>query len=238
MLGRFIDAAEDRRKRFIVYSDETVDLAEQFATRNVTVEQRELPSTNPDPFVNIYDGDTFLGAISLDDLRILLEPPVVRPSDDEEIGEAYSALLEVLDGTVFATLDRRQLQATSHEFETRAYQVGDGTLRVGFQSLSAFQPQTETYQHLGRGTDLDIHVYGQPDWAPPPIPNVTYHRDTDGELTPFWFLAFDGGTEPSQRCALVAEERAEGYWGFWSYDTSLVGDILETLRRGTESRQV
>lgn len=235
MLGRYIEEAQGRRKRFVVYSTEAVDLAEQFATRNVTVENRELPQPGPEPFVNIYDGETFLGAISLEDLRILLEPPVVRPTDDEELGDAYRALLEVLDGTVFATLDRRQLQATSHEFETRAYQVGHGTLRVGFQSLSGFEPQTEAYRYLGEETDLDIHVYGQPDWAPPSIPNVTYHRDTEGELTPFWFLAFDGGQEKRQRCALVAEEQENGYWGFWSYDTALVGDILETLRSGTKS---
>ena len=237
MLSRFIERAQDRRKRFVVYSREGVDLAEQFATRNVTVEQRELPAHDPDPFVNIYDGETFLGAISLEDLRLLLEPPVVRPTNDEEVGDAYRALLDVLDGTVFATLDRRQLQATSHEFETRAYQVGEGTLRVGFQSLSAFEPQTKTYRHLGEETDLDIHVYGQPDWAPPSIPNVTYHRDTEGELTPFWFLAFDGGPERRQRCALVAEERDDGYWGFWSYDTDIVGEILETLRTETKSLQ-
>jgi len=235
MLGRFIEAAQDRRKRFVVYSSDTVDLAEQFATRNVTVEQRALPAPGEDPFVDIYDGETFLGAISLEDLRLLLEPPVVRPTADEEIGDAYRALLSVLDGTVFATLDRRQLQATSHEFETRAYQVGEGTLRVGFQSLSAFEPQTATYRHLGEETDLDIHVYGQPDWSPPSIPNVTYHRDREGELTSYWFLAFDGGAEERQRCALVAEEQDDSYWGFWSYDTDLVGEVLETLRAGTKS---
>ncbi|WP_054583405.1 DICT sensory domain-containing protein [Halolamina pelagica] len=158
-----------------------------------------------------------------------MEPPIVRPSDPEDVGEAYRALLEVLDGTVFATLDRQQLQATSREFESRAWQVGRGTLRVGFQSLSAFEPQTEAYQRLGAETDLDIHVYGQPDWSPPTIPNVTYHRDTAGTLAPYWFMAFDGGTEESQRCALVAREHDDGYRGFWTYDPSLVGDILDTL---------
>jgi hypothetical protein len=235
MLGSYIKAAQRRRKRFVVYSDAAVDLAAQFSTRNVTVERRELPEPGPDPFVNIYDGERFLGAISLANLQMLLEPPIDRPTEDEGIGDAYRALLEVLDGTVFSTLDRRQLQATSREFETRALQVGHGTLRVGFQSLAAFAPQTAEYRHLGEATDLDIHVYGQPDWTPPTIPNVTYHRDTEGVLTPYWFLAFDGGDNPSQRCALIAKEGDDGYWGFWSYDSSLVGDILETLRAGTES---
>lgn len=229
MLERYIEEAERRRKRFVVYSRSEVDLATQFATRNVTVEQRELPASGSEPFVNIYDGETFLGAITLEDLQVLLEPPIDRPHEREELGDAYSALLEVLDGTVFASLDRRQLRATSREFETRALRVGGGTLRVGFQSLSAFEPQTEEYRYLGSQTDLDIHVYGQPDWSPPSIPNVTYHHDTEGVLAPYWFLAFDGGDEEIQQCALVARERDDAYWGFWSYDTPLVGDILETL---------
>jgi len=233
MLEKFIEEVERRQKRFVVYSDDAVDVADQLATRNVTVERRELPSTDPEPFVEIYDGDRFLGGIDLDDLQVLLEPPIVRPDDPEDVGDAYRALLEVLDGTVFATLDRQQLQATSREFERRAWQVGRGTLRVGFQSLSAFEPQTETYRRLGEETDLDIHVYGQPDWSPPTIPNVTYHRDTEGTLTPYWFMAFDGGDEESQRCALVAREDGDGYRGFWTYDPSLVGDILATLEAGT-----
>jgi hypothetical protein len=233
MLEKYIEEVERRRKRFVVYSDDEPAVAEQLATRNVTVEHRELPPAGPDPFVEIYDGDRFLGGISLDDLQVLLEPPIVRPGDAEDVGEAYRALLEVLDGTVSATLDRRQLQATSREFETRAQQVGRGTLRVGFQSLSAFEPQTEVYRRLGEETDLDIHVYGRPDWSPPAIPNVTYHRDTAGTLTPYWFMAFDGGDDESQRCALVARERDEGYRGFWTYDSSMVGDILATIEAGT-----
>jgi len=233
MLEKYIEEVEHRQKRFVVYSDEAVDVAERLATRNVTVERQDLPAADPEPFVEIYDGDRFLGGIDLDDLQVLLEPPIVRPSDTEEAGEAYRALLEVLDGTVFATLDRQQLQATSREFESRARQVGQGTLRVGFQSLSAFQPQTEAYRRLGEETDLDIHVYGQPDWSPPTIPNVTYHRDTEGTLAPYWFMAFDGGNEESQRCALVAREHDDGYRGFWTYDPSLVDDILATLEAGT-----
>ena len=233
MLEKYIDEVERRRKRFVVFADDEPAVAEQLATRNVTVEHRALPESGPEPFVEIYDGDRFLGAITLDDLEVLLSPPIVRPSDPEDVGEAYRALLEVLDGTVFATLDRQQLQATSREFETRAQQVGGGTLRVGFQSLSAFEPQTETYRRLGEGTDLDIHVYGQPDWSPPTIPNVTYHRDRDGTLAPYWFMAFDGGDEESQRCALIARDHDDGYRGFWTYDPSLVGDILATLEDGT-----
>ena len=233
MLEKYIEEVERRRKRFVVYSDEAATVAEQLATRNVTVERRALPATGPEAFVEIYDDDRFLGAISLDDLQVLLSPPIVRPSDREDVEEAYRALLEVLDGTLFATLERRHLRATSHEFETRARQVGRGTLRVGFQSLSAFEPQTEVYRRLGEETDLDIHVYGRPDWNPPTIPNVTYHPDTEGTFTQYWFLAFDGGDEQSQRCALVARERDEGYRGFWTYDSSMVGDILATIEAGT-----
>ena len=49
---------------------------------------------------------------------------------------------------------------------------------------------------------------------------------TAPEIGSFWFLAFDGGSEPQNACALLAEERSpEAFYGFWTYDEDLVGAI-------------
>jgi len=230
MLENFIDEVERRRKRFIVYSSEAeTDVVDRLATRNVTVETRPLPPGGPDPFVAIHEGGRFVGVIALEDLEMLLAPPIVRPGDPEGLSEGYRVLMEVLEETLFAALSRRQLLAASREIEDRALRVGTGELRVGFQSLSAFESQVPVYRTLGTETALTVHVRGRPDWEPPDLANVTYHREA-GALAPFWYLAFDGGTDPDQACALVGRQRNGEYVGFWTYDPEMVEDILATLR--------
>lgn len=228
MLDTYLDTVERQRKQFTVYSDaDASDLTSQLATRNVTVEYRPLPLTRPSPFVTIREDGEFVGALSLADLRDVLTPPIIRPGDWEGVSEGYRAVLGVLEETVFTALDRRQLLATSREIEDRALRVGTGTLRVSFQSLSVFSTQLGLYTTLAAETGLDIHIYGRPDWTPPATEGLTYHG-TDA-LTAFWCLAFDGGPEESQACALVARETEDGYTGFWSYDHELVQDVLATL---------
>jgi hypothetical protein len=230
MLGNCIEAVERHRKRLVLYSQAgSSDLVDRLATRNVTVEHRQLPPTGPDPFVVVHDRETFAGVLCLDDLELFLTPPIVRPGRREGLSEGYRVLLDLLDETLFSALSRRQLLATSREIEDRALRTGRGTLRVGFQSLSVFRTQIGLYRRLAAETELQIHVYGEPDWAPPAIEGITYHGDRTGRLSPFWCLAFDGGGTEAQACALVAREREDGYVGFWTYDPEFVAEILETL---------
>lgn len=240
MLDRFLEDIERRRKRLTVYSSEDQgNITERLATRNVTVERRQLPSGKQDPFVTIHDDEEFVAAIALDDLHELLTPPVARQSHQTGKTAGCLAVLDAFEETLFSSLERRQLLATTREIEDRALRTGRGTLRVSFQSLSAFEPQIPVYRRLGTKTDLDIHIYGRPDWTPPDLDNVTYHQDREGKLTQFWCLAFDGGNRPTQACALVARERERvcaherdgRFEGFWSYDNSLVSDILSTLEK-------
>ncbi len=235
MLDTYIDTVLHRRRRFVVYSrTDEPDIAAHLATRNVTIEQRVLPETGPPPFVSIRDEGGVVGVLTLADLERLVSPPIVRPGDREGLTESYRALLDVLEETVFSSLERRQLLATSREIEDRARRVGSGRLHVSFQSLSAFASQVRTYRRLGQETNLDIHIHGTPDWAPPAIPNVSYHPDETGSLSRFWCVAFDGGPEPTQACVLIAREEADGYVGFWSYDEALVANVLETLETATD----
>lgn len=231
-LGDLIEAVERRRKRLTLYgTDEEAELLAQLATRNVDVEHRSLPEDGPPGFVVVRDREGFVGSIGVAELRELLEPPIARPWDLDLVGEGYRAVFELLDDTVFASLDRRQLLAAAREVEDRAWRVGTGTLRVGFQALSAMRAQVPVYARLGASTDLDVHVYGGQDWAPPSIPNATVHAESGGEIGSFWFLVFDGGGERTNACALIAEERtADRYYGFWTYDVGLVDRALAHLR--------
>ncbi len=219
-----------RTKTFIVYrSDDATAIESQFASHNVSVDHRELPSAVPEPFLVIEDDGAFAGAIALSELEGLLEPPIVRPEADDAVSTGYRVLFDVLDETVFTAMERSQLLAVTREIEDRAFRVGTGTLRVAFQSFSTFEPQVKLYRTLGTRTDLDIHVHGTRDWTPPKIPNVTYHPDTDGTLDRYWVLAFDGGERETHTCALVAQEQDDGYDGFWTDDTEFVEDVLAEL---------
>jgi len=233
MLAAYLETVEARRKHLIVYGDPAeTDLADQLATRNVTVEHRRLPPVDAPPFVTIHDEEGFVGALTLEDVQQLLDPPVIRPGSWDGIRDSYRTILSVLEETLFATLSRRQLLATTREFEDRAYRIGTGTLSVTFQSLSVFTDQADLYRTLGEETALDIHVYGRPDWDPPLLEGVTYHPDHTGSLSPFWCVAFDGGGDTTQACVLIAREATDGYVGCWSYDPEFTQDVLASLEEG------
>jgi hypothetical protein len=230
VLDSLLAAAYDREKRFTVYRrGEATDVEARFASHDVEVVHRDLPPGGPEPFLVIEDGGEFAGALSLADLAALLDPPIVRPGERDDVSAGYRVLFDVLDGTVFTAMDRRQLLAVSREIEDRAFRTGAGRLHAGFQTLSTFESQTDVYRRLAAETDLDVHVHGAADWTPPAIPGVTYHALAADSLDQYWVLAFDGGPDEYRACGLVAQERADGYRGFWTDDPGTVGDILAAL---------
>ncbi|MFW5950436.1 MAG: DICT sensory domain-containing protein [archaeon] len=155
----------------------------------------------------------------------LLDLPIRLPGDRTDISEGYRVLFELLEKTVFSGMSRRELLAVSREIEDRAFRVGDGTLCVSFQTLSAFRSQTEVYRTLGTETSLDIHIYGVDDWSPPEIAGIAYHAEAAERFEPYWALAYDGGPDETQACGLVAEEYSDEYNGFWTNDAATVDTI-------------
>jgi hypothetical protein len=257
MFESLFDDVRNRRKEFVVYRHGgPTDLEAQFATHNVRITCRTLPPGASTPFLVIREDGEFRGALSLADLEGLLTLPIVRPVEREDVSAGYRALFDVVDDTVFTSMARRELLAVSREIEDRVRRVGRGTFRVSFQALSIFESQLDVYRRLANETDLDIHIYGSDDWIPPEIAGITYHSDIDPSLEQYWVLVFDGegkggecdegdeddggsvesgddsGTGNSQTCALVAQERADGYRGFWTDDAAMVSRVLRTLEDG------
>jgi DICT domain-containing protein len=149
----------------------------------------------------------------------------------EDAPGGYRVLFELLDETVYTALERRELLAVSREIEDRAFRVGDGTLRVSFQTLSAFESQAALYHKLASATDLDIHIYGVDDWTPPRIDGITYHEFSAGPLERYWVLAFDGSSDGTHSCGLVGQEQSDGFDGFWTDDEKMVAEIMDRLER-------
>ncbi len=230
MFDDLIEEARKRRKRLAVYTQTPEQRREdRLRLYDVDIEYRQLPPAGPAPFVAIYDGGDFAGAIDREGVEQLLAPPVVRPGSTEGVSEGYRALFDVLAHTLVTTRDRNQLLAASRELEDRAFRVGAGTFRASFQRLSAFETQVDAYRHLASGTGLDIHIYGAGDWTPPDIEGITYHLTDDPAVTRHWAIAFDGGGNDQQACGLAARETDGEYTGFWTYDPDTVEEIATTL---------
>jgi hypothetical protein len=223
---QFDDVAA-RRRTLTVYADEPrPEIASHFEGWNVEVRFDRLPVGTADGFVTVRQGAEFLGSIDLRVFDPLLEPPAPPRSVGVVDDRPLDPVLGLLDDTTFRTFDRRQLLAVSREFEDRAWRVGTGRLHAGFQRPAAFDAQRDVYATLA-DSGLDVHVYVDGAWSGDPVEGVTTHADPDDELGRFWFVAF--AADGDQDCALVAEERDDGYDGFWTYDRDRVAEIDDHL---------
>jgi len=220
--------------RFTIHAPAESDIPPWFKTYTVPVVHKTLLENGPDPFLSIESAGEFVGAITLKQLERLLTPPIKRPPEDTMVSDGYRVLFEALDATVFTALGRKQLLAVSREIEDRAYRVGDGTLRVCFQTFSTFKSQFPVYRHLATDTELDIHIYAVADWEPPAIPGITYHDITGLNLDLYWLLAFDGGSDPTNACGLFAREGSGYYTGYWTDDRTLISKVAAELQHTVE----
>lgn len=234
-----LDQVGERHKVITVYATSPrPELAAQFETRNATVVYRRLPPGHEEGFVVITESGEYLGAMAIDTLDALTTPPIAPPWDREAgLGRLY----DLLEDTLFASFDRRQMLATAREIEDRAWRTDRGTLYAGFQRPAAIEKQQVVYERLATDTRLDVHVFVHADWLPTSIPGATVHPTSAGEIGEFWFVLYDGGGDDDRKCGLVAEQRSrDTYYGFWSYEPDLVDELLvyvrETYVEGDASR--
>lgn len=195
------------------------------------VTYRSLPAVSAadDAFVVVHEDDAFAVAIGLDGVRQLFEPSIHDPWTDDH-DRAFRRATEVFGSTVWHALERRQLLAVSREIETRAWRIGDGTLRVGFQRADALAAMAPMYDRLGRETSLDIHVYVADEWGRPDLPSVEVHAEAGDEIGAFWFLAFDGAGDELWTSGLLAREIDDDtYEGYWTDDDRLVATLERAI---------
>jgi len=192
-----------------------------FASQNVTVAVEESSS---DDRVVLSDSDgTALVTVGLDALRDLTRGFERGVGD----GASYTELLAHLDQTTFVSYDRRQMLQATREVEDRAWRAGEGSLYAGFQRLSKFRDQRRVYERLA-GTDLDVHVYGQPDEQVSLPSSLTVHERESTAFLETWFVLFDAD-EAGDSAMLLAVEEADSFEGFWTFDDDLVADGMTAL---------
>jgi len=230
--GRILSDVASRQKQVVVYApdDSGTDLADALATRNLTIDHRKLPDISSEAFVIIRDGGEFQGSLALADLLEFLAPPIRRPEDLDSLGKKHRVVYELLDDTVFVSLDRRQLLATSRELEDRAWRTGRGRMHVGFQRAEAFEAQRAVYRELAT-TDIDIHLYVPGGISGDLLTDTSLTLHTgNGELDRYWFILFDDGASGAQNCALIARETDDNrYRGLWTYNEELVDEAFNAV---------
>jgi hypothetical protein len=148
------------------------------------------------------------------------------------------ALLE-LEGTKFTvagypstTKGKHLLVEISRYVEALALRTGRGELHSGFQRLSRLDDERGTRRAYARlsETDLDVHVYGVPDWDPPVSWGLNRHASEDEELRRGWFVVFEPAADDATGAALVATAVGENEWeGVWTRDASHVADVRRYL---------
>lgn len=233
-LREAITETEQRRKTIEVHSstaNQADDIANQFATKNVSVTHSPLPSDAEVGFIIIRDAEgSFQGSLGLDTFDAMLSPEIKPPWVLAETDTAYSEIFGFLDNTVFSSYNRRQMLATAREIEERVWRIGAGTLYTGFQDDGALQAQTDVYERLAARGDLSVRLYVCAEWDVDGSEQLIVHAESADEIGAFWFVIFDGGGSELDKCALLAEERQPGqYYGFWTYDPELVNDLISYL---------
>ncbi|ACV12520.1 putative sensor protein [Halorhabdus utahensis DSM 12940] len=233
-LSQIVEAISEHEKHLVLFNcdpgDPIVeDLRVYFQSQNVRIEGETTASGAPANVAVLSDRESVLSIEAVSTLRELLEN--VPPGTDA-IGIAdgeYESILGHLKETTFTSYDSEQMLYATREIEDRARRVRAGTIHAGFQRLSELVEQRSIYADLAaRG--LDVHAYGVPDTTPPDIEGATIHAVENDEIAETWFVAFDGGDEDSQKCALLAEERGDGsFFGTWTYDPTIVDSILGHL---------
>jgi DICT domain-containing protein len=204
------------------------ELAAILADRNVTVRRKTTTSGRPENVAVLEMDGVVLSTVDVDSLRSMLEGADSSTGGLGSDTEAYADVLRHLQETTFTSYERERMLEATREIEDRAFRVGNGRLDAGFQTVDRLRYQREEYEELAR-RDLEVTVYATPGEEDLTLHGVEVRTPEAAEIATHWFVAFDGGGEPSQKCALLAEERADGFYGFWTYDPDVVDWILTHL---------
>lgn len=225
----------------------------------VEVATTDLPDAEGDAVALIEDGDVVASSPMADLERSVLfvnsdlYTTGTRKLADADLPEVLTRLSDArfsLRGYPLAHKEKLLLIAVSRQIELRAHRAGSGTLRSSFQRLSRIEDERGTrrvYEALG-STDVDVHVYGEPDANPAATLPVTVHDGYGDGHSDSWFAVFqpggpagpdasdadatdaDAGRDDGA-AALVALESSPRVWeGFWTYRPDLVADIDRTIR--------
>jgi hypothetical protein len=217
-------------------------VADVFASQPVEVAETSLADVEEDTVFLIEDGKVVARSplAALRDHLLLVNSDLFMSGRGEIESVSVPAVIEGLAGTRFSLWgypesdsEKLLLILLSRFIERTAWEAGTGRLRVALQQLSRLRDESGTmtvYEHLAE-TDVDVHLYGVPDWLPPRELETIVHAGTDRRFTDSWFVLYEG-PEPADSVGLLAVETEPRKWdGFFTHDGDRVEEIVATVTR-------
>ncbi|MGM0397988.1 MAG: DICT sensory domain-containing protein [Halobacteriota archaeon] len=221
----------------------TADFDMLFDSNTVDVSHLEVPDADQETLFLFHDEEVIASSPTRELIDAIAEVDTMIRTGSVESLESFAlpSVLGELDEVPFAAAgpDDSSLKllftTISRHIEARAVEVGDGQLRAGFQRLSRFQLAEEdhtrvVYEHLA-DTDVDVHVYGRPDWTPPASLGTTMHGGYTEDFLRNWFVVYRSADE-AVSAAFLAHDHGTGAWrGHWTFQDDRVGQINRYLER-------
>jgi len=241
----FIEAVDDREKSLSVLNREEVDPIQRMVESMFDADSVEVTEASGDPAwpanMLILHGEQ-QPAIATSPLQDVERSLLMVNSDlyitgTRSLDEIDTPDVVVnLDDVTFTVAGKQKflLIHISRHVEKIAYETGSGVLHTGFQELSRITDERGTERAYRQLADqgVDVHVYGREDWTDPFDRDVTVHAHEDGEIPKAWFVVHDGAGEDERKAALVAVETGPNeYDGFWTFEASVVDDVLDYIER-------
>lgn len=218
-------------------------LEKMFDRQSVTVDEITRSDEDQD-MVYLLDGDRVVARSSFREVAnaiLLVNSDLyitgARKLDEVDPPAVINGLTDVrfrMRGYPESNKEKMLLIIISRYIERLALEQGDGKLRASFQYLSRISDEQGTrtvYERLG-ASETDVHVYGIPDWTPPPGFNIISHGGWNSDFREVWFVVHAPEDDALRHAALVAIQEESLTWdGVWTYDGERVREINRHIQR-------
>lgn len=247
-LERFLDITETPARSIGVINRTQPEPFQQlveklFTNQDISVSENTL-SEYDDNTVALLENGTVVETSPLRELQdaiLLINSDLFITGTRTLEGTTLPAVLEGLSGTRFqlkgypkSDTEKLLLILISRHIEKRAFETGAGTLRSSFQRLSRLDDEQGTRRVYERvaDTDVDVHLYGQPDWTPPPDFQVTVHGGYTRDFRDSWFVIHSppDGADKSPSALLAIETSKQTWDGFWTYKPNIVDQLTTYIK--------
>lgn len=248
-IDRFLDVPDAPARSLVVVNRTDPEPFQQmlenlFADQEVDIEETVSEEFEDNTVLLLEDGEVIAQSTfeSLQNTLLMVNSDLFKTGTQKLEETEVPAVIDGLSGTQFelqgypeSDTETLLLILISRHIERQAFEHGAGTLRSSFQRLSRIVDEQGTrrvYERVAE-TDIDVHLYGQPDWTPDPEFSVTIHGGYDVDFRRSWFVLYNppevSTIEPT---ALLAIETGERAWeGFWTDDESIISELSAYIRR-------
>lgn len=205
-------------------------IGDLFADQPVSVEDVEISDAGDDAVLLVENGQVVATSplTAIQDTILFVNSDLfitgTRSLEEVNVPDVIARLEGVpfsLRGYPESNSEKLLLILVSRFVERRAFETGSGTIRTSFQRLSRLEDEQGTrtvYEKLA-DSDVDVHVYGQPDWIPSRELDVITHAGRDENFKRAWFVLYEPDSTASHAEAETQGAAESGPIGLLAYET-------------------